>query len=98
MVKIMNKEQLALVLRTFFEDSINRTSAWLAYCNFNSLLEDGDRDTIQYFLTVVEMDRISRLKLRNTMSENGNELTPNQLDQYIFLLLLALNKYIEQII
>lgn len=97
-VKTMNKQQLALVLQAFFDDSISETSAWLAYCNFKNLLNDGDRNTIQYFLTVVEMDRKSRLKLRNTMSERGNELTPNQLDQYIFLLLLALNEYIEQII
>tara|TARA_R110000824_G_scaffold108200_1_gene254964 strand:- start:2369 stop:2665 length:297 start_codon:yes stop_codon:yes gene_type:complete len=98
MVKTMNKEQLTIVLQAFFDESISRTSAWLAYCNFNSLLEDGDKDTIEYFLKVVEMDRISRLKLRNTMAEQGNELTPHQLDQYIFLLLLSLNRYIEQII
>ena len=98
MVKTMNKEQLALVLRAFFDDSIKETSAWLAYCNFKNLLNDGDKDTIEYFLRVVEMNRISRLKLRNSMVEQGNELTPNQLDQYIFLLLLALNEYIEQII
>ncbi len=94
----MNKEQLTLVLQAFFDDSISRTSAWLAYCNFKNLLNDGDKDTIEYFLRVVEMNRISRLKLRNSMAEQGNELTPNQLDQYIFLLLLALNEYIEQII
>jgi len=94
----MNKEQLTFVLQAFFDDSIKGASAWLAYCNFKELLNDNDRDTIQYFLRVVEMDRRSRLKLRTTMAEHGNELTPNQLDQYIFLLLLALNEYIEQII
>ena len=34
----MNKEQLTLVLQAFFDDSISRTSAWLAYCNFKNLL------------------------------------------------------------
>lgn len=36
-----------------------------------------------------------RLVLRNSIAERGYELTPNELDQYIFLLTLAIYEYIE---
>lgn len=96
MVGTMNPEQLVLILETCFKDVISKSSAWLAYCNFSDWLHDGDDATMEYFFHVVEMDKKERLRLRTTMSENGHELTPNQLDQYILLLLLALNEYIEQ--
>ena len=36
-----------------------------------------------------------RLVLRNSIAERGYELTPNELNQYIFLLMLAIYEHIE---
>ena len=46
---------------------------------------------IVYFLeSSLSMGAEERLRLRSRIAEKGFELTPNQLDQYIFLLFLAI--------
>ena len=92
----MNKKQLTLVINSFFSyDSLNPERSWSAYTNFKNLCNEGDENTLDYFFSVIEMDIKNKLKLRNSMAENGYELTPNQLDQYVFILRLCINEYID---
>tara|TARA_R110000824_G_scaffold62141_1_gene164754 strand:+ start:4723 stop:4881 length:159 start_codon:yes stop_codon:yes gene_type:complete len=45
---------------------------------------------MEYMHGVISMGAEERLRLRSRIAEKGFELTPNQLDQYIFLLFLAI--------
>lgn len=92
----MNKKQLLLVINSFFKmESLEIAHAWSAYLNFKSLCDEGDSDTLDYFFSVIEMDKAGRLELRNLMAKNGYELTPCQLEQYIFILRLCINEFID---
>jgi hypothetical protein len=90
----MEQEDLLTLLMMLFDDTIDLDKAWKTYNNFINIFEDKDQDTIDYLLDVVDMDRKQRLVLRNRIAERGFELTPNELDQYIFILLMALYKYV----
>jgi|TARA_B100000131_G_C17612764_1_gene408392 hypothetical protein len=90
----MEQEDLLTLLMILFDDTIDLDKAWKTYNNFINIFEDKDQDTIDYLLDVVDMDRKQRLVLRNRIAERGFELTPNELDQYIFILLMALYKYV----
>jgi len=64
--------------------------AFETYNSFYKLCLDDDDDTIRYLHGIVNMNENQRLKLRNDIAEKGFELTPSQLDQYVFILLLAI--------
>ena len=90
----MEQEDLLTLLMILFDDTIDLDKAWKTYNNFINIFEDEDQATIDYLFDVVNMDRQQRLVLRNRIAERGFELTPNELDQYIFILLMALYKYV----
>ena len=92
----MNKKQLTLVISSFFScDSLKPEKSWAAYKNFKKLCNEDDESTLDYFFSVIETDNKNKLKLRNNMAENGYELTPSQLEQYVFILRLCVNEYID---
>ena len=91
----MKSQQLSSLLEAFYSDGIESEDAWKTYNNFYQICSEGDQDTIDYLHKVIDMKREARLLLRNRISEKGFELTPNQLDQYIFLLFLAIYDYID---
>jgi len=86
----MERHEIFNLLETFYNDTIESDSAWKTYRNFYDMYSDGDRSTIEYMYGVVSMETEERLRLRSRIAERGFELTPNQLDQYIFLLFLAI--------
>ena len=90
----MEQEDLLTLLMILFDDTIDLDKAWKTCNNFINIFEDEDQATIDYLFDVVNMDRQQRLVLRNRIAERGFELTPNELDQYIFILLMALYKYV----
>ena len=91
----MKRQQLSILLEAFYSDAIESEDAWKTYNNFYRICSEGDQDTINYLHDVVDMERDARLLLRSRIAEKGFELTPNQLDQYIFLLFLAIYDHID---
>jgi len=86
----MKRHQIFNLLETLYNDTIESDSAWKTYQNFYDICSNGDQPTIEYMHGVVSMVTEERLRLRSRISERGFELTPNQLNQYIFLLFLAI--------
>ncbi len=86
----MKRHQIFNLLETFYNDTIESGRAWKTYQNFYDICSSGDQTTIEYMQGVISMGVEERLRLRNRIAEKGFELTPNQLDQYIFLLFLAI--------
>ena len=86
----MKRQKVTSLLELFYSDSIDSDDAWKAYSNFLLMVSDSDKETMTYLYDVIDYDSDRRLKLRNRMAERGFELTPSQLDQYIFLLFLAI--------
>ena len=86
----MKRHQIFNLLETFYNDTIESDSAWRTYQNFYDMCSGSDQPTMEYMHGVISMGAEERLRLRSRIAEKGFELTPNQLDQYIFLLFLAI--------
>jgi hypothetical protein len=86
----MKRHQIFNLLESFYNDTIESDTAWQTYQNFYDICSSGDQPTMEYLYVVVGMGAKERLNLRSRIAEKGFELTPNQLDQYIFLLFLAI--------
>ena len=84
------KEDLELLLAVSFDDPISIDAAYKAYSNYMDLISDADNDTIDYLWRLVKYDRQALLKVRMNFAEKGFELTPNQCEQYIFVLATSL--------
>ena len=91
----MNQERIFKLLQILYVDTIKKESALKSYKNFLKICSEEDDVTMEYLLKVVNMTTKQRLILRNSIAERGYELTPNELDQYIFLLMLAIYEHIE---
>tara|TARA_Y100001973_G_scaffold70618_1_gene102994 strand:+ start:91 stop:390 length:300 start_codon:yes stop_codon:yes gene_type:complete len=91
----MKQERIFKLLQALYIDTIKEESALKSYKNFLKICSDEDDTTLEYLLNVVSMTAKERLVLRNSIAERGYELTPNELDQYIFLLTLAIYEHIE---
>ena len=65
-----------------------------AYDTFKDLLEQMDKDTesILHMMRMREMTTEERLRWRMCLAEEGIEMTPRQVDEYIVLLDMALNQ------
>tara|TARA_R110000824_G_scaffold367086_2_gene556196 strand:+ start:219 stop:500 length:282 start_codon:yes stop_codon:yes gene_type:complete len=93
----MKQKEINLLLSAIYEDPIESTNAWKSYSSFVLLFDESDQDLTDYLLHVVELNRRQRLDFRNKIAERGYELTPNQLNQYILLVMIAMREYIDTI-
>ena len=91
----MEKSELTKILSSLYDSSLDTDSAWVSYNNFIALFLEGDRQTTEYLINLIELSKPQRLVLRERIAERGFELTPNQLNQYILLIVMALSEYIE---
>jgi|TARA_Y100000593_G_C4266728_1_gene315171 hypothetical protein len=91
----MEKHKLTNVLSSLYEPSLSTETAWEAYNNFVELFLEGDAATTNYLCTICELSSKQRLLLRHKIAEQGFELTPNELNQYVLLILMALTEYME---
>lgn len=91
-----NKEELEIILSISFEEPLDIEIAYKAYENYLQLIHDADTDTIDYLWRLVKTDKKGLLKVRMSFAEKGFELTPNQCEQYIFVLATSLVDSIEQ--
>jgi hypothetical protein len=90
----MTKEKIISLLVALHDDPIEINSALRTYDNFLQIFKEEDEETMDYMFGIVNMNLSQRLILRNSIAERGYELTPNELDQYIFLLLMAIYNHI----
>ena len=93
----MEKEKLISILNSVYEPVIEEDHVWDCYCSFLDLFFEDDPLTTNYLVSLVELTRTQRLLYRNRLAELGFELTPTELNQYIFLLLVALGEYMDSI-
>jgi hypothetical protein len=91
----MEKTQLTKILSSLYDSSLDTDSAWTSYNSFIALFLEGDRETTEYLIGLIDLSKSQRLMLRESIAEKGFELTPNQLNQYILLIIMALSEYIE---
>lgn len=87
---MLDKNNLMEMLRSVYDEPISEETAWSSFERFRHYIADGDKDTIDYFLSFVGQDDRELLKLRNSLAETGYELTPSEMSQYIFILTLSL--------
>jgi len=93
----MEKKELIKTLNSVYETTMEGDHIWDCYCAFLELFFEDDPITTNYLVSLVELTRTQRLKYRNRLAELGFELTPTELNQYIFLLLIALSEYMDSI-
>jgi hypothetical protein len=86
----MNKKDLLIILKTCYNDHLDIEAAWNCYCNLLQVCYESDQKTINYLHTLAKSKKPERLRLRNRIAEKGYELTPNELNQYLLMLALAL--------
>ena len=89
----MKQQKISALLKALYHDTIKLESVNTTYNNFYKLCLDSDKGTMDYLHDVINMRLNERLELRGRIAERGFELTPNQLDQYIFILVLAIYDY-----
>ena len=89
-MSITNKDDLEFMLAMIFENPLNIDVAYQAYVNYIDLIDHADNLTIDYLWRLVKSDYDGILKTRMSFAEKGFELTPNQCEQYIFVLATSL--------
>lgn len=90
----MDKKLLFDLLDNAYEDAIDIDKAWNLYNNFDELCINGDFTTIIYVYKICMMNKRDRLLWRTRLAEQGFELTPNEVDQYLLILTIVLTSAI----
>lgn len=83
---MVTKEDLCAMLNFFSDDPLDIDHAWETFKKLEAYIAEGDIETIKYFTTLMMFKEHDVLNLRTKMAEQGFELTPSQLSQYIFIL------------
>tara|TARA_R110000824_G_scaffold228461_1_gene416221 strand:- start:334 stop:657 length:324 start_codon:yes stop_codon:yes gene_type:complete len=91
----MKEQELLWLLSEIYDDTIPYKNALKCFKAFTNLFMEENGAVTEYLLSVIEFNKIQRLKFRNRLAEKGYELTPNQLNQYIFLLIVAMSEYMD---
>ena len=64
----------------------------MVYLNLTKLFRYSDKDTVSYLEEIGSMTKEQKLKWRNSLASEGIELTPDQVDDYILILSLAITE------
>lgn len=91
----MDKEKLLKTVKSIYDWPIEDDKIFEVYQNFKEIMRSGDKETISFFETVIKFDKKQRMKYRNHLASIGYELRPNELDQYILLIILAMLDMVE---
>ena len=86
----MNKEYLLSVLHSIYDWPISDDSAWRVYNNFVEMCNTEDFAMRDYLFDLINLNKKERLVFRNRVAELGFELRPDEVDQYIFLIVMAM--------
>ena len=86
----MEEDSLYQILTACYEDTLKSSIAWNVYQKVLDLCQDGDLYTITYLHKLCLMGKEEKLAWRMKIAERGFELTPNEVDQYMLIIGLAL--------
>ena len=91
----MNRQKLTETIRSIYDWPLDDDKTWEVYNNFLNLLLSEDVDTKDFLMGITKFDKGQRLSYRNRLSEMGYELRPDELAQYIVLIIIAFNEVAE---
>jgi len=92
----MNKEQIVETVKSIYDWPLPEEKIWSVYNNFTELLSgEPDYETIRYCEKIVNFPKKDRKKYRNKLASLGFELRPDELDQYIMIMMIVLTENIE---
>lgn len=92
---MITKNDLKELLISAYNDSIDENLAWDSFTRFKEHICSGDKNTVKYFVDLVNKDHKDILRLRTSIAEMGYELTPSELSQYLFILTVSMLDSIE---
>jgi len=92
----MNKKTFNKIIYNFKKSDLDVDHGWEVYLRILSLFKENKCEkTLDYLETVGSMNQKERLAWRTKLAEMGIELTPSQVEDYIFILSLAIVDYWE---
>ena len=86
---MIERKELTNILRAEHGDDVDFQDAWVTYCDLH---EEDDPQALEKLSMMPEWNRNERLRWRMLLSEEGMELTPDQVDQYISIVQLRLEQ------
>lgn len=91
----MDNEKLINTVKSIYDWPISDEKIVEVYNNFKDIIKNGDEETVDFMESVIKFDKKQRMQYRNYLASIGFELRPNELDQYILLLIIAMLDMIE---
>lgn len=91
----MDKKKLISILKSIYTWPISDKKIVEVYNNFKDIINSGDEEAINFMEILIKFDKKQRMQYRNYLASIGYELRPNELDQYILLLIIAMLDMIE---
>lgn len=91
----MDNEKLINIVKSIYDWPISDEKIVEVYNNFKDIIKNGDEETVDFMESVIKFDKKQRMQYRNYLASIGFELRPNELDQYILLLIIAMLDMIE---
>jgi hypothetical protein len=88
----MKQKEFNKLFYTYSKNQLEEDKAWDTYLKFYNICKNGDKDTIDYLEKIGSMNKKQMLEWRTRLAEMGMELTPDQVEDYIFVLSLAILK------
>ena len=89
----MKQKEFNKIFYTYSKNELEKDTAWDVYLRFYKICKTGDQDTIDYLERIGSMDKKQMLEWRTKLAEMGMELTPAQVEDYIFVLSLAILRH-----
>jgi len=86
----MKKKNFESVMMELWGDTISLSEAWCTYADTKMTLDNGTQIDVMLLEALPLMDKDKRLRWRTSLAEQGFEMTPIQVDQYISIIELAL--------
>jgi hypothetical protein len=86
---MIKRKELTDILRLEHGDDVDFQDAWVTYCD---LYEENDPNALSRLSEMPQWDKTQRLQWRMRLAEEGMELTPDQVDHYISIVLLRLEQ------
>ena len=86
----MKKNTFYCVMRELWGEAISLSDAWDTFTETQTTLDIGRQIDIMMLEALPKMSPKKRLLWRESLAEQGIEMTPTQVDQYISIVELAL--------
>ena len=88
----MDRNIFNSVMKDLWGNEIDISEAWDTYNETITTLNLGSQLDVEVLEMLPKMNRVRRLQWRMSLSEQGIEMPPHQVDQYISIIELALGK------